>query len=263
MPKPEVSHVRGATCVYQPRCDPRGAGLPSATSIATIHIPDMSGLPEPQQHVPRRTAGLASMLPVYEALMELDPAPRILVFSGDVDGCVPHLGTRRWVSSLGLRPVRPWRSWHSSTGARALILVDHTALSSCLFRSRALFPPIRAQSARTDACWPARRGIQIRRYLSCRTPCQSRSSEERSSTGCPPLDNLSRHRIPTGSKCWPLYVLSTLMHSGVMPLCTPRLVAVGQLAFAWPRSTGCIVADVRLACALQANWRASWSSSAA
>ena len=27
-----------------------------------------------------------SMLPVYEALLALDPAPRILVFSGDVDG---------------------------------------------------------------------------------------------------------------------------------------------------------------------------------
>ena len=71
---------------------------------------------------PRRTAGSASMLPIYEALMELDPPPRILVFSGDVDGCVPHLGTRRWVSSLGLHPVQPWRSWHSKTGAHVLEL---------------------------------------------------------------------------------------------------------------------------------------------
>ncbi len=45
------------------------------------------------------------------------------VYSGDVDGCVPHLGTRRWVSSLGLRPARPWRSWHSSTGARVVARV--------------------------------------------------------------------------------------------------------------------------------------------
>ena len=55
--------------------------------------------------------------------MELDPPPRILVFSGDVDGCVPHLGTRRWVSSLGLHPVQPWRSWHSKTGAHVLELI--------------------------------------------------------------------------------------------------------------------------------------------
>ena len=61
-----------------------------------------------------------SMLPIYESLMALDPAPRILVFSGDVDGCVPHLGTRRWVSSLGLHTVQPWRSWHSATGERIL-----------------------------------------------------------------------------------------------------------------------------------------------
>jgi len=45
--------------------------------------------------------------------------PKQQVYSGDVDGCVPHLGTRRWVSSLGLRPARPWRSWHSSTGPRS------------------------------------------------------------------------------------------------------------------------------------------------
>ena len=62
------------------------------------------------------------MLPVYESLMGLDPAPRILVYSGDVDGCVPHLGTRRWVSSLGLPPAEPWRSWHSTTGASSLVL---------------------------------------------------------------------------------------------------------------------------------------------
>ena len=30
-------------------------------------------------HMPRRTAGFASMLPIYEALMVFDPAPRILV----------------------------------------------------------------------------------------------------------------------------------------------------------------------------------------
>lgn len=61
------------------------------------------------------------MLPVYESLLALDPPPRVLVYSGDVDGCVPHLGTRRWVSSLGLPPVQPWRSWHSTTGARLCV----------------------------------------------------------------------------------------------------------------------------------------------
>lgn len=30
---------------------------------------------------------------------------RIMVFSGDVDGILPVVGTRRWVEGLGLRQV--------------------------------------------------------------------------------------------------------------------------------------------------------------
>jgi hypothetical protein len=69
------------------------------------------------------------MLPIYESLMALDPAPRILVFSGDVDGCVPHLGTRRWVSSLGLHTVQAWRSWHSGTGEHTVMLAKPLTLN--------------------------------------------------------------------------------------------------------------------------------------
>lgn len=38
------------------------------------------------------------------------------VFSGDVDGIVPVLGSRRWVAVLGLPTVKPWRPWYSSSG---------------------------------------------------------------------------------------------------------------------------------------------------
>ena len=36
--------------------------------------------------------------------------------SGDVDGIVPVLGTRRWIDSLKLPITHSWRPWYSSTG---------------------------------------------------------------------------------------------------------------------------------------------------
>lgn len=38
------------------------------------------------------------------------------VFSGDVDGIVPVLGSRRWVEGLRLPVLTPWRPWSSATG---------------------------------------------------------------------------------------------------------------------------------------------------
>lgn len=44
------------------------------------------------------------------------PGLRIWVFSGDVDGIVPVLGSRRWIEGLELPLVTPWRPWRSATG---------------------------------------------------------------------------------------------------------------------------------------------------
>lgn len=38
------------------------------------------------------------------------------MFSGDVDGIVPIVGTRRWIASLGLAILEPWKPWYSGTG---------------------------------------------------------------------------------------------------------------------------------------------------
>eukprot|EP00775_Hariotina_reticulata_P002928 gene2928-3214_t len=57
---------------------------------------------------------LSSMIPVYKQLLQT--GMKIWVFSGDVDGIVPVLGSRRWVASLDLPLAAPWRPWTSSTG---------------------------------------------------------------------------------------------------------------------------------------------------
>lgn len=41
---------------------------------------------------------------------------KVWVFSGDVDGIVPVVGSRRWISSLNLPIAKPWRAWTSKTG---------------------------------------------------------------------------------------------------------------------------------------------------
>lgn len=55
---------------------------------------------------------LSSMLPVYQSLIFSPGDPlRILIFSGDIDGMVPVVGTRRWVASLGLAVKSSWHPW--------------------------------------------------------------------------------------------------------------------------------------------------------
>lgn len=56
------------------------------------------------------------MLPKYRDILRHDADLDILIFSGDVDGIVPVIGTRRWVASLQLPIVKEWRPWYSHTG---------------------------------------------------------------------------------------------------------------------------------------------------
>ncbi|MEW5304504.1 MAG: hypothetical protein WDW36_007114 [Sanguina aurantia] len=67
---------------------------------------------------------LSSMMPVYAELIR-DGSLRMLVFSGDVDGIVPVVGTRRWVAALGLTEAQGWRPWYSGTGQVAGYAVDY------------------------------------------------------------------------------------------------------------------------------------------
>ncbi|GAX79635.1 hypothetical protein CEUSTIGMA_g7076.t1 [Chlamydomonas eustigma] len=77
---------------------------------------------------------LSSMLPVYKQLVETGIL-RILVFSGDVDRIVPVVGTRRWVSGLGLPIAKPWRPWLSTTGQVAGHVVNYVGLTLATVRN--------------------------------------------------------------------------------------------------------------------------------
>lgn len=60
-----------------------------------------------------------SMLPKYHNIFQHDKDLRILIFSGDVDGSVPVMGTRSWLASLHLPIKQEWRPWYSLTGTLA------------------------------------------------------------------------------------------------------------------------------------------------
>eukprot|EP01089_Gocevia_fonbrunei_P016556 TRINITY_DN515_c0_g1_i2.p1 TRINITY_DN515_c0_g1~~TRINITY_DN515_c0_g1_i2.p1 ORF type:complete len:196 (-),score=50.78 TRINITY_DN515_c0_g1_i2:52-639(-) len=49
-----------------------------------------------------------TVLPIYERLRE---HYRILVYSGDVDSCVPFIGTQTALDRLGLHVKEEWRAW--------------------------------------------------------------------------------------------------------------------------------------------------------
>ena len=46
--------------------------------------------------------------PLYTSLMS---QYRILLYSGDVDACVPYIGTETWTRGLGFPVINDWHSW--------------------------------------------------------------------------------------------------------------------------------------------------------
>ena len=36
---------------------------------------------------------------------------RVMIYSGDVDACLPYTGTEEWIHALDLPTVEAWRPW--------------------------------------------------------------------------------------------------------------------------------------------------------
>lgn len=77
---------------------------------------------------------LSTVLPVYEELLAT-ASLRILIYSGDVDGIVPVVGTRRWTAGLGLQTLKPWRPWFSNSQQVGGYLVEYEGLSFATVRN--------------------------------------------------------------------------------------------------------------------------------
>tara|TARA_B110000208_G_scaffold14306_1_gene17371 strand:+ start:82 stop:1770 length:1689 start_codon:yes stop_codon:yes gene_type:complete len=70
-------------------------------------------------HVKTNTSGMAygprdrdDLRPLYKTLAQ---KYRVMIYSGDVDGCVPFVGTQEWTEGLGFPVVEAWRPWSSGT----------------------------------------------------------------------------------------------------------------------------------------------------
>lgn len=67
-------------------------------------------------HVTANTAGMTytktatDLLPLYKDLIARH-AGKILIYSGDTDGCVPFVGTEEWTRALGYNVTNDWHQW--------------------------------------------------------------------------------------------------------------------------------------------------------
>ncbi|XP_021730396.1 serine carboxypeptidase-like 33 [Chenopodium quinoa] len=88
-------------------------------------------------------ATVQSVLPIYKKLIQ--GGLKIWVYSGDVDGRVPVIGTRYWVESLGLPIKTPWRSWYHQhqVGGR---LVEYEGLTLVTVRGAGHLVPLNKPS---------------------------------------------------------------------------------------------------------------------
>lgn len=88
-------------------------------------------------HVKQNTRGMiyqkgpmeisGDLRPLYQKLIK---KYRMLIYSGDTDGCVPEWGTEEWVRELGFGVKKDWRAWKSvhedgSTLQRAGYAIDY------------------------------------------------------------------------------------------------------------------------------------------
>ena len=52
---------------------------------------------------------MKNLLPAYPGFIE---KYRVLIYSGNVDACIPWPGTESWTSGLGMTKVDNWRPWN-------------------------------------------------------------------------------------------------------------------------------------------------------
>merc|ERR1711870_177285 len=74
-------------------------------------------------HYTRAPAG--DLRPLYAKLAQ---RYRLLIFSGDADGCVPHTGTEEWTYSLGFDVSEPWRPWSSGESYASGVSIVNSAV---------------------------------------------------------------------------------------------------------------------------------------
>merc|ERR1712194_385622 len=60
----------------------------------------------------RYTQSAGDLRPLYKSLFQKH---RIIIFSGDVDGCVPFYGSEKWTREMGFPVVKDWHPWFSDT----------------------------------------------------------------------------------------------------------------------------------------------------
>ena len=53
-------------------------------------------------------APAGDLRPLYKTLAK---KYRLMIWSGDADGCVPHVGTEEWTAALGYPVKEEWRPW--------------------------------------------------------------------------------------------------------------------------------------------------------
>ena len=93
---------------------------------------------------------------------------RILQFSGDADPCVPHVGTARWISSLGLPVTSEWRPWTApgTMPVTGYVTTYNVSATEPMARAGLTFATVRDAGHMVPRYKPSQSQYMIRRWLS-------------------------------------------------------------------------------------------------
>eukprot|EP00298_Acanthocystis_sp_HF-20_P002778 c13162_g1_i1.p1 GENE.c13162_g1_i1~~c13162_g1_i1.p1 ORF type:complete len:466 (-),score=161.56 c13162_g1_i1:115-1512(-) len=61
-------------------------------------------------------SNIGDLRPLYKSIFQ---QYRIVIYSGDVDGCVPYWGTEQWTRGIGFSVVKDWHPWTSESPEKA------------------------------------------------------------------------------------------------------------------------------------------------
>nr|GEV69699.1 serine carboxypeptidase II-3 [Tanacetum cinerariifolium] len=109
-----LRNFKGDSQNSSPMMNLKGIMLPEPTRSSASHSCNTTGLPYPWAPCSDLISeqwkdSPLSVIPIYKRI--IDHGLRILLYSGDVDACVPFTSLRYAIAAMDLQIIQPWQKW--------------------------------------------------------------------------------------------------------------------------------------------------------
>ena len=163
-PKPKPKPKPKSKPRLKPKPNHRYLNLPAVRTA--LHVRPQAGVWTPCSQTLNDAYScsdtLVNVAPLYHKLLADTPKPRrLLVYSGDVDGVVPTLASKRWVDSMpGKTLIRDWAPWRAGDGQ-----IGGWGMGWRVGKGALVFATVRGAGHQVPAYQPARASQLFQSFL--------------------------------------------------------------------------------------------------